>query len=200
MPQASPKRLHTKDCTAALLFAALLTVCVGSVWYLATRPILNPYAAWRASQSTAALPARLGALRPVYFDVSPDTFQSLLSIGYARHLCGGVLFEMSEVVSRQILEQGIGFFAEALEARGYPTGSTVADRFAYEPWRETPWPSDWYFEGAFAGGFGCMELDRETHAALAAYARAPGSFFSRSAEREVLIVPGRRLILLTMQD
>jgi hypothetical protein len=200
MPRPRPPRSRRRDFAAAVAFAALLAVCGFSVWYLATRPILNPYAAWRASQSAAALPARLGPVQAVYFDVAPDTFQSLLSVGYGRHLCGGVLFEMSEAISRQISEQGVGFFAEALEARGHAPGTEHADRFSYEPWRETPWPRDWFFEGALSGGFACMELDRETRATLTAYANAPGSFFSRSSERQVLVVPSRRLVLLTVQD
>ncbi|MDP3897707.1 MAG: hypothetical protein Q8Q62_13630 [Mesorhizobium sp.] len=107
---------------------------------------------------------------------------------------------MSDAVAARIAIEGLDALADARYGRGYPPGSEGHESFSYQPWRETPWPTEWYFEGNPSGGLDCMSLDRGLRSALTQDTREAGSYFSQRRDGKLLVIPKRRLVVVTFQD
>ena len=184
MPRTRWKRrlgLHQR--LAIFLIAA--AVFVGWLWYAS--PI-------SASHYTKALPAELGDVRYEVSRSDASWFEIFLPIRHES--CGGALFRLSQTTLDAIADQGLAFFDNARQGRGYKQGR---DRnwsyYHYQPWQETPAAPDWTSEGMWIG-LHCLQLG-DLAIEIRDAARMPGSYYTTKSEAELLVVPALGLAVFT---
>jgi hypothetical protein len=110
--------------------------------------------------------------------------------------CGGALFYLAHATRDAIEKQGIAYFADALQGRGYPEGSRRAFYYHYETWKETPVPHDWVSEGMWVG-LHCMDLQKDLARQIVDAAKVPGSYFTTKDEGQLLVIPSLGLVVFT---
>jgi hypothetical protein len=107
----------------------------------------------RASFYQNALPEALGTTDILVLGSDASWFDMVLPI--RREGCGAVVFRLSPETIAKIRQQGLAFFQDARQARGYDANSAKGRYYAYAAWQATPAPEGWFGDGAVAGSLSC---------------------------------------------
>lgn len=111
-------------------------------------------------------------------------------------ICGGALFQLSAATVAKIEEGGLRFLDGAPQASAPSPNNLPAPWRTRGNWSETPVPADWHGDGLLAFGFDCINLPREVTHAIDQAAGTPGSFYSRSDRRFLLVMPRLRAVMV----
>lgn len=112
-----------------------------------------------------------------------------------REGCGAAIFRMDEATAARIAREGMGFLAGARQSRGH---DDAYHRF--EEWKPTPVrrrPGASAGESALFAALGCSDADTGLRSDIRRSLEAPGSYYADGPEKVLLLVPDKRLIVLT---
>ena len=111
----------------------------------------------------------------------------------SREACGAVVFELSSETIAEIRRDGLSFFREATQGRGYP-GSAY---YHYQAWQQTPVPASWFGDGAVSASLHCAGFGRELRRRIGEGSRRGGSFYTTMSEAQLIVLPDEGIIVLT---
>jgi hypothetical protein len=145
---------------------------------------------WETQFYEQALPAELETWGPA--TTGSDAHWWYVLVPARWEACGGAIFHMTPATIEKINAQGLEFFSNAIQGRGYLTGRL---KYYYKPWAETPVPLGWTGDGVWSIGLHCIGTSRARQ--IAAAAKEPGSYYTQKDEAELLVIPKLGLIVLT---
>ncbi|HZP68743.1 MAG TPA: hypothetical protein VFB29_02260 [Pseudolabrys sp.] len=116
---------------------------------------------------------------------------------FDRKACGGAIFDMSGSTADAIRKQGLNFFKDARQGRGYTEkGDRSFIDYSYQSWRATPLSPEWTALGPWPG-LNCMGLRAGTMQNILNAAQKPGSFYATGQSKMLLVDPNRQFVLVT---
>jgi hypothetical protein len=119
---------------------------------------------------------------------------SLLDVvGFRREFCGVVVFSLTPDTIERMRKEGLTFFADAIQARGFPHQSY----YRYEAWKTTPVPQDWFGDGAIAGSLHCANLEPELRNQIQDGSLRLGGFYTTKDEGQLIVLPEERIAIFT---
>lgn len=108
-----------------------------------------------------------------------------------RESCGVHVFELKQATINKIKNEGISFLNTAKQARGHDNYY-----YSYGEWLQTPrkdWkrPENWSYE------LMCSNLSPELQGIIINSGQSKGSFYSHGQEKNLMVIPKHKLIILT---
>jgi hypothetical protein len=167
----------------------LLIVCILGV-------IVLGWTVFKTKFYRAAIPAEIGITFGLATTGSDTSFWGA-TLGFDRKACGGAIFELTDATVDAIRERGPDYLKNARQGRGY---SDKTDRlfhyYSYQPWQPTPLAREWTSEGMWLG-LSCMGLGYNFGRSIVQAAQEPGSFYTTSSSKMLLLVPSLKLAIYT---
>lgn len=118
----------------------------------------------------------------------------------AREACGAVIYRLTHETIDAINSQGLSFFADARQGRGYPVTHRKGPYYSYSPWKETPLDNE---EGntLLYLGLGCKAENQDNHQPalhelILDAASKEGAYFSMKQEAVVVVLPSLGVVIL----
>ena len=153
---------------------------------------LSTWVVWEHHKSafyTKALPDKIKTYRV--------NTQGSDAVVLLRKACGGVIFDLTDETLSAIGQQGLSFFQNARQGRGYPATDRNAYYYSYAEWQDTPVPQGWVGpEGFFSLSLQCMNNPRETDKAISEALKLPGSYFTTKRSGELVVIPSLKMAIL----
>jgi hypothetical protein len=164
--------------TAAVL-AATLTACMPG----------------EASFYQNALPEALGTTDILVSGSDASWFDMVLPI--RREGCGAVVFRLAPETVAKIRQQGLAFFQDARQARGYDANSAKGRYYAYAAWQATPAPQGWFGDGAVAGSLSCAGVANDLIRKITEGGKGTEGYFTTKSEAQLIVLPQEQIAIYT---
>lgn len=187
-------------CAAALLLIFNGALLLAAGYSLLAASLFNPLAAWATHFYGQTVPEEIEVTSLVAYgsDVGPGDLLIAVVAPIRREGCGGFAFRLSDQAALEIETQGIARLASAHVGRGYK-GDRLEYFYSYAPWQQTPVPKSWLGDGIWATSMGCFREGARDFDAAAIYqaVSAPGAYFTTGREKQMLVIPQLRLVVVT---
>ena len=181
MPSFSKKKVGYFVGTAFAVFITYFFI-VGPPWSFVV-----------ADYYRRALPIQL---ETVDGPITGSDLDLMTALAPLRHeACGGALFHLTEATLDLIQKNGLSFFDNAVQGRGYPDGHQKSYFYRYAAWQETPATENMRKNSAWVG-LVCMKLGNEMERKIEQAANEPGSYFTTVHEAVLLVVPRLGFVVL----
>lgn len=178
-----------------------------AIWTMRTRPIVVAALALSLNACTPdditafyrkALPEALETSGHVTWGNDKSWFDIFLPL--RPEACGAVIFQLTPETVDRIKHQGLAFFANARQARGYPPGSPEGHSYSYAEWQSTPAPSEWFGDGVVTGSLSCAGFGHRFIGQINDYARNSGGYFTTRPQAQLIVLPDEQIAILTYFD
>lgn len=114
--------------------------------------------------------------------------------------CGIKVFDLSKSTLDQINQQGLAFFEDATQARGYdPDKHRYNHYYSYTTWQETPIQESQKNKN-FWVGLSCakgLNLDESLYAKIKAAASTKGSYYTGHIEGQLIVIPSLGIVVFS---
>jgi len=127
--------------------------------------------------------------------VKVESILALDTVSGIREGCGAVIFELDPEAVRSFRRDGLSALADARQARDHSE-----PYFSFEEWSETPYRESGNgttLKDRWLGGLDCAALNPDLAKTIDEALRSKGSFFSRSEESGLIILPAAGIVVLS---
>lgn len=109
--------------------------------------------------------------------------------------CGAVVFRLADATVLSLQRDGVRALSGARQAR-----AEASAHFRYGPWQETPYAETgdgMSLADRWLLGLNCADLSSKVDEAIQAALTSKGSFYARTAEGGLILLPAQRLAVLS---
>lgn len=149
-------------------------------------PLLAIYGAWSLFEwhwYLGIIPQRVGTSYPIHISGQSDL----------REGCGVAVFRLDRTTVRKIEAEGVRFLNTARQSR-----KSKDAYHTFEEWKPTPRPSDVDNDKSLLSyGLMCSSAGPSLSRQLDEAVRAPGSFYAFGPEKVLVVIPSRRIVVLS---
>ncbi|WP_111564421.1 hypothetical protein [Rhizobium sp.] len=149
----------------------------------------------KASFYQNALPEALGTTDILVLGSDASWFDMVVPI--RREGCGAVVFRLSPETIAKIRQQGLAFFQDARQARGYDANSAKGRYYAYAAWQATPAPEGWFGDGAVAGSLSCAGVANDLIRKITEGGKGAEGYFTTKSEAQLIVLPQEQIAIYT---